>query len=158
MRELNIEDRDRELISLATALIRRRYAPIRHHVAAVVMASSGAIYQGVHVGWGRVNLCAEQIAFANALAEGESKFITCAAVMARAPSGETSVVSPCGTCREMLQFFAPDLTVLVHDKGQIAKTYIADLLPAPWVPLSAGNYPELSKSGTSENVATWKCM
>lgn len=145
MRELNIEDRDRDLISLAAALIGRRYVPVRHHVAAVVSASSGAIYQGLHVGWGRVNLCAEQIAFANALAGGESEFITCVAVMARAPSGATSVVSPCGTCREMLRFFAPDLTVLVHDEGRVVKTYISDLLPAPWEPLSAGNYPELSQ-------------
>lgn len=144
MREINIEDRDRDLISLATDLIHRRYAPVRHHVAAVVLGASGSIYHGVHVGWGRVNLCAEQIALANALAEGESAFVTCVAVMARAPSGATSVVSPCGTCREMLRFFAPDLTVLVHDEGRVTKTYIADLLPAPWEPLSAGNYHESS--------------
>jgi cytidine deaminase len=142
MRELNIEARDKELISLATDLIRQRYTPIRHHVAAVVLTSSGAIYQGMHVGWGRVNLCAEQIAFANALAAGESEFITCVAVMARAPSGETSVVSPCGTCREMLRFFAPELTVLVDDAGRLTKTNITDLLPVPWEPLSAGNYIE----------------
>jgi len=143
MRELDIEDRDRELISRATTLIGKRYSPVRHHVAAVVLSSSGAIYQGVHVGWGRVNLCAEQIALANALAMGESELIVCAAVMAIAPLGETSVVSPCGSCREMLQFFAPDLMVIINLEGRVSKTYIADLLPAPWVPLSAGNHPEL---------------
>lgn len=152
MRELGIEDLDRDLISLATELIRRRYAPVRHHVAAVVLGSSGSIYHGVHVGWGRVNICAEQIALANALAEGESAFVTCVAVMARAPFGTTSVVSPCGTCREMLRFFAPDLTVMVHDEGRVTKTYIADLLPAPWEPLSAGNYNEFSKSKGSGNL------
>jgi cytidine deaminase len=145
MRELDLEDRDRELISFATALIRKRYSPVRHHVAAVVLSSGGARYEGVHVGWGRVNLCAEQVALANAFAAGESELIACAAVMASAPLGETSVVSPCGTCREMLRFFAPDLMVMINHEGRVSKTYIADLLPAPWVPLSAGNYPELSK-------------
>jgi cytidine deaminase len=154
MRELSIEDRDRDLISMATTLIGHRYRPIRHHVAAVVSSSSGAVYQGVHVGWGRVNVCAEQIALANALAAGESNFVTCVAVMASAPSGMTGVVSPCGTCREMLRFFAPDLKVLIRHEGRVAKTYITDLLPAPWVPLSAGNYPELSKSDNSGDLAT----
>jgi hypothetical protein len=42
----------------------------------------------------------------------------------------------------MLRFFAPNLTVLVVGDGGLTKTYAADLLPAPWLPLSAGNYPE----------------
>ena len=142
MRELKIDRSDWELADFAESLIRRRYTPIRHHVAAVISASNGKDYYGVHIGWGRVNICAEQIALANALADGVSEFISCVAVMAQAPSGETSVVSPCGTCREMLGFFAPDLTVLVSDEGRVIKTYIADLLPAPWVPLSAGNYSQ----------------
>jgi cytidine deaminase len=142
MRELDIEDRDRQLIAAATELIHQRYRLVRHHVAAVILASSGVIYQGVHVGWGRVNLCAEQIALANGLAAGETEFVTCVAVLATAPSGDTSVTSPCGTCREMLRFFAPNLTVLVPGDGGLTKTYAADLLPAPWLPLSAGNYPE----------------
>lgn len=140
MRELVIEERDRELIAIATKLIRQRYTPIRHHVAAALLASSGTIYQGLHVGWGRMNLCAEQVALANALTAGEMELISCVAVMARAPSGDTDVASPCGTCREVLRFYAPDLTVLVIDEKRVSKTYIADLLPAPWLPLSAGNY------------------
>jgi cytidine deaminase len=141
LRRLPIEPGDLELVEVASALLRERMSPLRHHVAAAIRTSSGEIVTGLHVGSRRVNVCAEQVALGAALAAGHSRFVACAAVIAMAEGDEPVVTSPCGVCREVLGFYEPDMTVLVDDGGEVVKTYVADLLPAPWLLPGEGTHP-----------------
>ena len=43
------------------------------------------------------------------------------------------MVSPCGVCREVLTYYAPEMTVVFLDHGVIRKARMADLLPGQYV-------------------------
>jgi cytidine deaminase len=80
-----------------------------------------------------VNVCAEQIALGTALSAGHTTFVAGAAVIMPDDGGAPVVTSPCGVCRELLGTWAPEMTVLVDERGTVIKTYVEDLLPAPWL-------------------------
>jgi cytidine deaminase len=151
MRRLAIESADLELVRVASELLLERFAVLRHHVAAALRTESGEIVTGLHVGSRRINVCAEQIALGTALAAGHTGFVACASVIAVEPGDEPVVTSPCGVCREVLSFYAPQMTVLVDDAGTVAKTYVADLLPAPWLfPAEGAGPPRISELSEEE--------
>jgi cytidine deaminase len=96
-------------------------------------------------------VCAEQVALGTALAAGHSRFVGCASVIAMAPGDEPVVTSPCGVCREVLSYYAPDMSVLVDEAGTVVKTYVADLLPAPWLfPAEGAGPPRIPEVSEEE--------
>ncbi len=133
MRRLVVDQGDVELLESATALLHARFRPGRHHVAAALRTGSGEIVTGVHVGSRRINICAEQIALGAALGAGHTTFTAGIAVIMINADDVPRITSPCGVCREVLSFYAPDMTVIVDAAGEALKTYISDLLPAPWL-------------------------
>ena len=134
MRALGINDDDRELVQIATTLLRDRYTLGEHHVAAALRCQDGSVYTGLHVGSRRINICAEAVALGAAMADGHTSFQTCAAVIKMTADQEPSVTSPCGVCRELLNYYQPELPVLAVDRAHVVKTPVSDLLPAPWLP------------------------
>jgi cytidine deaminase len=139
MRKLPIDLGDVELMEAATALLTARYHSGRHHVAAALRTGSGEIVTGLHVGSRRINICAEQIALGAALASGHTTFSAGIAVIMMDAGDLPRITSPCGVCREVLSFYAPDMSVIVDAGGEALKTYISDLLPAPWLLPSESN-------------------
>src|SRR3546814_18055930 len=63
---------DLALIEAASALIRKRYAVGRHHIAAALRTRSGRIFTGLHLDTyvGRASVCAEAVAVGQAMADG----------------------------------------------------------------------------------------
>jgi len=133
MHRLAVADSDIELLEAATALLTARFRSGRHHVAAALRAASGEIFTGVHVGSRRINVCAEQVALGAALTAGHTTFTAGIAVIMINAEDVPRITSPCGVCREVLSFYAPGMTVIVDAAGEALKTYIRDLLPAPWL-------------------------
>lgn len=128
---------DQELLDAASALINKRYAVGRHHIAAALRTRSGKIVTGLHLDTyvGRASVCAEAVAVGQAMAQiGADDPIT-DIVSVRHPrpteqNQKIQVVAPCGICREMLRDFAPDARVLLADEAGGLKAYApADLLP-----------------------------
>lgn len=128
---------DQELLDAASALISKRYAVGRHHIAAALRTKSGRIVTGLHLDTyvGRASVCAEAVAVGQAMAQIGSADPITDIVSVRHPrpteqNQSIQVVAPCGICREMLRDFAPDARVLLADEAGGLKAYNpAELLP-----------------------------
>jgi cytidine deaminase len=72
-------------------------------VAAAVLTNDGSIYRGLHLqskACSHCSVCAEPVALGAALLNGATDLILCV-TLKRAANG-FEVISPCGTCRELL--------------------------------------------------------
>ncbi len=132
---MKLNDLDKELISLATEVVKANsdmYSNLAMHVGCVIKAKSGKIYKGVNIKTSH-SICAEQVAFGQALACGEREFDTIVAVKMNS-DGSTRVVSPCGVCRYMFDKLHIDMFVIVEDikNGKTLKVKANELLPYPY--------------------------
>ena len=127
-RRLTREDRD--LIHSAEYLLRRGYDPLHHTVAAAVRSDSGRIYFGLNVN-GIFSPCAEPVAIGAAFTAGEHGIRSMVAVHRR---GATyPVISPCGTCRQLLYDYAPRASVIVRfANGRLARLTATEALPGAY--------------------------
>ncbi len=137
---LTSESRDRHLVDAARSVLARRYRPSWHSVGAAVRGKSGRIYTAVNLNAryvGQVDVCAEAIVVGMAIAAGEKGLDAIVAVQrgsrgSRNPRGR--IVPPCGVCREMLNDYAPRMTVLLAGpKGTLVRRTAQDLLPERYV-------------------------
>lgn len=122
---------DQELVALATEARKRAYAPYSNYaVGAALLGKSGRVYTGCNVENAVYSLtvCAERTALFKAVSEGERAFDALAVVTANGGS-------PCGSCRQVLAEFGPDLRVLIAIPGKlVAVQTIAELLPRAFGP------------------------
>ena len=130
---MNLRRDDRALIDAAGRLIRRFYAPDRHHVGGAIRAKDGRVFAAVNLGAyvGRCALCAEGAVLAKAVSEGATEFDTIVAVRWKG-RGAPQVVNPCGICRELLVDYG-DPAVIHRREGRLRKTRASRLLPARYV-------------------------
>jgi len=103
------------------------YAPYsKYKVGAALLTESGKVYTGVNVENAAypLSICAERTAVFKAVSDGESKF---SAIVVVTENGG----SPCGSCRQVMAEFAPDMDVIIAaEDGRIdLETTVADLLP-----------------------------
>jgi cytidine deaminase len=134
---LPLDAEDEELVGAASAVLLAHYRPFWHMVGAAIRSHDGRIWTGIHLGAtvGRLQVCAEPIAFGRALIEGDGTIATAVAV--RHPKDEEderaiAVVSPCGACRELIIDHAPDAWVIVPAGGGLIKLPMRALLPLPY--------------------------
>lgn len=110
----------------------RAYAPYsRFAVGAALLTASGRIFHGCNVENASFGLttCAERTAVFTAVSEGEREFVAIA-VTAREGHG----APPCGSCRQVLQEFAPSMWVYWRDaRGRVLKQRLKALLPKAFV-------------------------
>ena len=117
----------------AFAAMENAYAPYsQFRVGAAVRTSNGEIVSGCNVeiaAYGEA-LCAERVAVAAAVAKGMKEFDEIAIA---SESDEPS--PPCGSCRQTMSEFAPDLRVISYAKnGRQAAWRLSDLLPEAFAP------------------------
>ena len=108
----------------------RAYAPYsNYNVGAAVLTEDGAIVGGCNVECCVFPLgnCAEVVALSNAVSQGQRRFKAIAVMTGtRAPAWPT----PCGSCRQMMAEFNPELEVfLVRTSGEHKETSVRKLLP-----------------------------
>jgi len=116
------------LIETAREAQKQAYCPYSgFRVGAALQGISGKIYTGCNVenaSYG-LTICAERVAVAKAVSEGEKNF----AVLAVVGDGP-GLTFPCGACLQVLAEFAPDLLILLSDElGRIATFSLKELLP-----------------------------
>ena len=119
---------DQELVRLALGARERAYAPYsKFQVGAALLTGTGRVYQGCNIecaSYTPTN-CAERTAFFKAVSEGHRDFDT---IVIAGRSDDYCV--PCGTCRQVMMEFAPDLTVIcLNKKGESRKFALKELLP-----------------------------
>ena len=127
--------KDKELIAAATEAIKSRYRNDWQEVGSALRARDGRIVTGVNIDAyvGRGAVCAEAIAIGRAITEtGDKGIETIVAVRHPKPGekGDIAVVSPCGTCRELIHDYDAKARVIVPSgaKGPTVAT-IGELLP-----------------------------
>jgi cytidine deaminase len=130
-----LSERDQELIVAATDAIRLRYRNDWQEVGAALRTRDGRIYTGVNLDayLGRMAVCAEAVALGRAVTEvGETGIDTIVAVRHPDPD-ETDqaivVVSPCGSCRELIWDYDRNARVIVPGANGPAVAEIGELLP-----------------------------
>ena len=130
-----LSSRDLELINAARGAIARRYRNDWQEVGAAMRTRDGRIYTGVNLDayLGRMAVCAEAVALGRAVTEaGETGIETIVAVRHPDPSDSDRaivVVSPCGSCRELIWDYDRNARVIVPGANGPALVAIAELLP-----------------------------
>lgn len=128
---------DQELVELAFTMLDRSYAPYSNFpVGAALEGSDGVVYTGCNVenaAYGSC-ICAERTALVKAVSEGCRSFRRLAVV-----GNSADYCWPCGSCRQMLYEFAPDLEILAANKDhQFVKYTLRQLLPCGFGPDTLG--------------------
>ena len=114
------------LIDAARTARERAYAPYSHYlVGAALLTTDGTIVTGGNVENSAfpATICAERSAIVKAISDGRRDFV---AVAVYTSDGGW----PCGTCRQVLNEFAPHIQVIVaDDAGNIYQEPLDELLP-----------------------------
>lgn len=132
--EFELTKEDHELIEKAKEAIKRGYKKGWHSVGAALRTTDGEVFTGIHfeATVGRIGICAEPFALANAVMAGKDKFDTIVAVMHPKPErgkDDFEVISPCGMCREMITDYDSQTKVIIYADGKLKKVHMSDLLP-----------------------------
>ena len=120
---------DRELAAKAMEMQNFAYCPYSNFpVGAALLCEDGRVFTGCNVesaAYGST-ICAERTALLKAVSEGHrDNWVT----MAVAGRGE-DFCWPCGSCRQMLYEFAPELRILaVRGDGTFEEAKLSELLP-----------------------------
>ena len=117
-----------ELKAAAVAMLDRAYVPYSHFpVGAALECSDGTVFTGCNIENASYTptICAERTAMGKAISEGHRDFVR---IVIAGRSDDYCV--PCGTCRQVMMEFAPDLTVIcLNKKGESRKFALKELLP-----------------------------
>ncbi len=118
---------EQELCRLATAMLERAYCPYSHFpVGAALECSDGTVFTGCNIenaAYG-ATICAERTAIFKAVSEGHRDFTR----LVIAGRSEDFCV-PCGTCRQVMLEFAPELEVIcLNGAGEAKHFAVPELL------------------------------
>ena len=130
-----LSDDDKELIAAASEAIKNRYRNDWQEVGAAMRTRDGRIITGVNIDayLGRMAVCAEAIAIGRSITEtGDKGIETIVAVRHPRPheaDQNIKVVSPCGSCRELIHDYDDKARVIVPNGPEPSVVAIGDLLP-----------------------------
>lgn len=119
---------DSELFAIAREAAKNAYVPYSHFpIGAALECSDGTVFTGCNIenaAYGST-ICAERTAIVKAVSEGRRDFVQIAI------SGEgNGYCMPCGSCRQVMSEFAPDMRVLCSKAGGDYVSYsLRELLP-----------------------------
>ena len=119
---------DEALVETAFTMLEKAYVPYSHFpVGAALEGEDGTVYTGCNVenaAYGSC-ICAERTALVKAVSEGTRSFRRLAVV-----GNGSDYCWPCGSCRQMLYEFSPDLEILVaRGDHQFVKYTLRELMP-----------------------------
>jgi cytidine deaminase len=130
-----LSPQDIELMEVARAVIRRRYRNDWQEVGAALRTRTGRIFTGVNLDayLGRMAVCAEAVALGQMVTEvGETGIDIIVAVRhpRTSEADQTiAVVSPCGSCRELIWDYDRNARVIVPGENGPTVASIGELLP-----------------------------
>ena len=127
---------DSALVELAFSMLPRAYCPYSHFpVGAALLCDDGSVFTGCNVenaAFGS-SFCAERTALVKAISEGRRDGFIKLAIA----GNSDDYCWPCGSCRQMLYEFQPDLTVLAANREhRFMAVPLRDLMPCGFGPES----------------------
>ena len=139
MKRVSLGAKDRELVAAARDAIRERYRDEWQEVGAALRTRDGRIVTGVNIDayLGRMAVCAEAVAIGRAITEAGDKGIETIVAVRHPKPGEAdrtiAVVSPCGSCREIIHDYDAKARVIVPNGDEPSVATIAELLPNKYI-------------------------
>ena len=129
---------DRKLIEMAAEVMANSYSPYsRFKVGAALECSDGSVFTGCNIenaAFG-ATMCAEAVAVASAVSAGKRAFKRIAII-----SEGSAYCVPCGTCRQLLCEFSPELEVLcARADGRYVSYPLSTLMPMVFGKSQLGN-------------------
>ena len=119
---------DRELMSRAREASMQSYSPYsRFAVGAAIECDDGSIYTGCNIENAALGdtICAERTACVKAVSEGHRSFRRIAIY-----ADSENWCTPCGSCRQFLAEFSPEMEVLCAKAGGRYVSYkLSELMP-----------------------------
>jgi len=118
---------DDVLLGHAKTAMNNSYSPYsKFKVGCALLTDGGKIYHGCNVENAsyRATICAECVAFAKAVSEGERKFQAVSIV-----SSGGDFTYPCGICRQMMSEFNINIKVILESNGAVKTFALSELLP-----------------------------
>ena len=106
-----MEDKYLKLIQEAFESRKKAYTPYSHYkVGAALLCKNGNIYLGLNIENGAFSptICAERVAFVEAIKKGERDFEAIAIVTGKDDAKVYEMGSPCGVCRQFMSEFCKD--------------------------------------------------
>lgn len=100
-----------DLIEKAFQVRKRAYSPYSHFkVGAALLCKNGNVYEGCNIENGAFSptICAERVAFVEAIKNGEREFEAVAIVTGPKDANVYEMGSPCGVCRQFMSEFCND--------------------------------------------------
>ena len=126
------------LLQKAREARKMAYAPYSgFSVGAALLTKEGKVYTGCNIESSvfSPSLCAERVALAKAISEGENDFVSIAIVGAPKDEEPADPCYPCGVCRQVLSEHV-DLSafaVVTEENGKAKTCTLKDLLPKAFV-------------------------
>jgi len=119
---------DRKIIEMAAEAMKHSYSPYsRFKVGAAVESSDGLVFTGCNIenpAFG-TTICAEVAAVSAAVSAGKRSFKRIAVI-----SDGSAYCFPCGSCRQLLNEFSPDVEILcTRSDGRYVSYPLSALLP-----------------------------
>ena len=121
------------LCQKAIAMLDMAYVPYSHFpVGAALLCKDGTVFTGCNIenaAYGDT-ICAERTAIFKAVSEGHRDFVR---IVIAGRSEDYCV--PCGSCRQVMREFAPELEVIcLNGKGEAKHYTLRQLLPESFGP------------------------
>lgn len=117
----------KELLHAATTVMNNAYVKYSNFkVGAALLTKSGRIFTGCNIENSSYSatICAERVAMAKAISEGESEFEAMAIV-----NSSDDFAYPCGICRQFMSEFGLDLKLLISNGEELRECTLRELLP-----------------------------
>lgn len=121
---------DRELFLRAREVLQASGRPGQNSVAAAVRAGTST-YVGLDLRSRKSSVCAEPAAISAAHTAGDYDLKAIVAVCFRPDISDFVSISPCGACRELIHFHAPECRVLFEYQGALVDATARDLFEYP---------------------------
>ena len=124
---------EKELIQAAVEMLDKAYVPYSHFpVGAALECGDGTVYTGCNIENAAFpcTICAERAAIFKAVSEGHRTFRR---IVVAGRSEKFCV--PCGSCRQVMRGFAPEMEVIcLNGKGEAGQYTLRQLLPESFGP------------------------
>lgn len=124
---------EQNLMRLAVEMLDKAYVPYSHFpVGAALECEDGTVYTGCNIENAAFpcTICAERTAMFKAISEGHRSFHR---IVIAGKSEDFCV--PCGSCRQVMREFAPELEVIcLNGKGEAKHYTLRQLLPESFGP------------------------
>ena len=121
------------LVQRAMQARTQAYAPYSgFSVGAALLTKSGACYTGANIENASYSptVCAERVAFFQAIHAGERDFSAIAIVGGKADGEAVEFCPPCGVCRQiMTEFCTDDFLILLSNGKEIKSITLDEMLP-----------------------------